>query len=163
MVAQSDGEGGSGCGSVPGDRWPSGGAQQRVAGAGESSLPQISALFSSSPIELLWLSQPLDFCQKIRKNTFCPGMENKKPSVTLALKFPAFLGLSFKEKGGPRVSEENLWGRRADCPKDKCFPGREPRDSEISLHCVMYIEKGCISIPGSLFERWMQASHQRWP
>lgn len=57
MVAQSDGEACSGCVSVPGTDDCQEGAQQGMAGAGESLL-QISALFvffffSSRLIELL--------------------------------------------------------------------------------------------------------------
>lgn len=117
MVAQSDREAGSGCGSVPGDWWLSGGVT-----AGDGQGRRVSAsdfstfFFSSTLIELLWSSQPLDFHQKIRKNTFYPDIEKKKQSVSLALKFPALLGLFFEEKGSTGASGAKIWGSRAELP-----------------------------------------------
>lgn len=43
-------------------------------------------------------------------------MEKKKQSMSLALKFPALLGLSFKEKGSTGASEAKVWGSRAELP-----------------------------------------------
>ena len=77
-------------------------------------------------------------------------MEKKKQSVSLALKFPALLGLSFKEKGSTGASEVKIWGSRAELPQGRMLSWQgSSGDWDLPLLSDIY-RKCCISNSNSL-------------